>query len=112
MDQWANNNGTNQKWVATAAGSNWIFTNVASGLALDVAGFATGAAAVDQAQSTHDTNQVWSVTSTGAGNYTIGNQNSGLVVDISGASTVNGGQALQYANNGGNNQRWTFTSLN
>lgn len=44
--------------------------------------------------------------------YEIVNRNSGELLDISGASKSNGGLADQWPNNGGANQRWTFTSIN
>ena len=45
------------------------------------------------------------------GTYKIVNRNSGLVADVKGTQTTNGTPVQQYAYNGGNNQRWTVTSL-
>jgi arabinan endo-1,5-alpha-L-arabinosidase len=43
-------------------------------------------------------------------NYKIENQNSGLVLDISGASKAAGTAAIQWTDNGGVNQLWHFIS--
>jgi hypothetical protein len=44
--------------------------------------------------------------------YKIVNRNSGLVLDISGASTANGGQAIQWPYTGGANQQWREVPVN
>ena len=45
------------------------------------------------------------------GTYKLINLNSGLALDATGAQTTNGTQLEQWTYNGGNNQRWTVTSL-
>jgi len=51
--------------------------------------------------------------SSGGGSYyKIVNRNSGLVLDISGASTANGGQAIQWPYSGGANQQWQEVAVN
>ena len=45
------------------------------------------------------------------GTYTLLNVNSGLALDVPGWSTANGVQIDQWANNGGNNQKWQLTNL-
>jgi hypothetical protein len=45
------------------------------------------------------------------GTYKLMNYNSGLALDVSGASTADGAAVLQWTYGGNNNQRWTFTSL-
>ncbi|MBO0721651.1 MAG: RICIN domain-containing protein [Blastocatellia bacterium] len=99
----------NQKWVATAAGSYWVLTNVASGLALNVKHFSTHSGTpVDQANVTHYKNQVWNVTADGTGNYRIINQNSGLYLDVTGRSVSEGGKVFQSAPIDQASQSWTF----
>ncbi|MBA2395033.1 MAG: RICIN domain-containing protein [Ktedonobacteraceae bacterium] len=44
--------------------------------------------------------------------YRIVNRNSGQVLDVSGASTANGGLIDQWPSNGGNNQLWRFVATN
>jgi alpha-galactosidase len=44
--------------------------------------------------------------------YKIVNRNSGQVLDISGASTANGGQAIQWPYSGGSNQQWQEVVVN
>ncbi len=42
--------------------------------------------------------------------YNLVNRNSGLLLDVSGASTANGGLLIQYASNGGKNQQWKLVN--
>jgi hypothetical protein len=52
-------------------------------------------------------------TAGGSGSYyKIVNRNSGQVLDISGASTANGGQAIQWPYSGGSNQQWQEVAVN
>jgi len=46
-----------------------------------------------------------------SGTYEIVNRNSGIVMEVAGFSTTNGGTVDQWVANGGLNQRWTLTSL-
>lgn len=43
--------------------------------------------------------------------YHISNKNSGLLLDVSGASKTAGTQVIQWTNNGGANQDWTLVSV-
>ena len=45
------------------------------------------------------------------GTYKIINRNSGLALDVTGNATTNSSPVEQWSYNGGNNQRWTVTSL-
>jgi hypothetical protein len=59
------------------------------------------------------TTGAWSGTSnpaTGSTHY-LTNAHSSLVLDVSGASTANGGTIDQWTNTGGANQRWTLTQV-
>lgn len=47
----------------------------------------------------------------GSGTRTLTNVNSGMLMDVSGASTANGGLLIQWPGNGGANQRWTLTRV-
>ncbi len=47
-----------------------------------------------------------------SGYYKIVNRNSGEVLDISGASTANGGKAIQWPYSGGTNQQWQEVAVN
>lgn len=55
----------------------------------------------------------WTGTSNPASGATdrLTNANSGLVLDVSGKSTADGGPVVQWADNGGGNQRWTLDRL-
>ncbi|MDX6352881.1 MAG: hypothetical protein QOF84_7671 [Streptomyces sp.] len=59
------------------------------------------------------TTGAWSAGSSNPANGTVHltNANSGLVADVSGGSTANGGQVIQYTNNGGTNQQWTLARV-
>jgi O-glycosyl hydrolase len=48
----------------------------------------------------------------GSGYYKLVNRNSGQALDISGASTANGGLAIQWPYSGGSNQQWKEVSVN
>jgi len=52
-----------------------------------------------------------SATPVANGTYKIINRNSGLALDATGQGTANGTAIDQWGYNGGNNQRWTVTSL-
>jgi len=47
-----------------------------------------------------------------ASHYKLVNRNSGLVLDVSGQSTSNGGLIDQWTDNGGANQQWSFVAAN
>jgi len=44
--------------------------------------------------------------------YRFLNQNSGLAMDVNGASTANGAGIIQWPQNGGNNQQWVIAATN
>ena len=115
--QWANNGGTNQQWKLTqVAGGVYTLTNVNSGLCLDVPNHSTTQGTqLDQWTCNGGTNQefafnaVGSYTSTSDASYELANLGSGLVIDVSGSSTANGGLVIQWPTNGGTNQKWTLS---
>jgi hypothetical protein len=51
----------------------------------------------------------WPLGPQGNGSFMIANSNSGLVLGVSAASTVNGAQALQWDDNGTADCLWTLT---
>ncbi|HVU65851.1 MAG TPA: RICIN domain-containing protein, partial [Ktedonobacteraceae bacterium] len=55
----------------------------------------------------------YGLSNNGGGSYVkIVNRHSGLVLDISGGSTANGGKAIQWAYSGGANQQWQEVPVN
>ena len=73
---------------------------------------------VDGANVTMSWHTTWSIdTATGiwqdAGStyYHISNKNSGLLLDVSGASKTAGANVIQWSNTGGANQKWTLVSV-
>ncbi len=99
--------------VTSLNGNTYKLINVASGLAMDVAGASTSAgAAVDQADYTGGSNQLWIFTNTGNGFYNIQNTNSGLLVDVSGNSISGGALIDQWNSDGGLNQQWVVQFAN
>jgi hypothetical protein len=91
---YADRNGRNQRWTATAAGpGTYTFRNVSSGLCLDDARASTEAGnRIIQWRCTGATNQRWLVRSTGSG-YTLVSAVSRLAVRAGG--TVNGSTLSQ-----------------
>ena len=75
---------------------------------------ATGIA-LDQGTCDGGTNQQWaldpvgSYTSSSDSSYELTNLNSGLVADVSGGSTAQGAQVIQWTTNGQANQTWTLS---
>ena len=52
--------------------------------------------------------QKWRFASPGGSYLTVKNQLSGMVLDVSGKSTLDNAQLIQYPLNNGTNQQWTF----
>ena len=48
---------------------------------------------------------------TSGSTYTLTNGKSSYLLDVSGSSTANGGLIIQYASNGGSNQKWTLKQV-
>ncbi|MDT0479590.1 RICIN domain-containing protein [Streptomyces doebereineriae] len=46
-----------------------------------------------------------------AGNHTLTNPNSSMVMDVASGSTANGAKVIQWPSNGGTNQQWTLTKV-
>ncbi|MDT0488105.1 RICIN domain-containing protein [Streptomyces doebereineriae] len=46
-----------------------------------------------------------------AGNHTLTNPNSSMVMDVASGSTANGANIIQWPSNGGTNQQWTLTKV-
>ncbi|QGQ96573.1 hypothetical protein EHS13_17655 [Paenibacillus psychroresistens] len=63
-----------------------------------------GTARFDNVGATAATGTGWNPST----NYKITNRNSGIVLDVSGQSTSNGGNVIQWTDNGGANQRWNL----
>jgi hypothetical protein len=55
-------------------------------------------------------NQQWVPRATSGGYYTVQGVQSGLNLDVIGASTKSGAGIDIWTNNGGNNQQWEFES--
>jgi hypothetical protein len=59
---------------------------------------------------TGGTGRQWALTSTGASNYQLVNLATGQVADVVSGATTTGAEVEQWANNGGGNQKWSFTA--
>jgi hypothetical protein len=110
LDQHLTSNGTNQRWIPTASGADWIWTNVNSGLALDLAGTAEGSSTT---QNTADgsATQTWNAVAVGDGSYKLVNASTGFDMEVSGASSSNGADVDQWPDNGGANQHWIIAEM-
>lgn len=112
LDAWGNSYNAetntwpaNQVWVAhSARGSNWVFTNLNSGLAVDIAGAAAGTAVV-QNNVTDNTSQVWTVVPVGDGSFKLANAQTGLFLEM---TDWWGKGVVQDVNHGWKNQDWAF----
>jgi DNA-binding winged helix-turn-helix (wHTH) protein len=113
LDQWQENGGNNQRWVAQANGPYWTFTNVASGKMLDVpsANRSLGVQ-IDQWQANHASNQNWIAIPFGDKSCKVISQSSGLLLDVNQSSAANGTAIIQYIDNDGANQHWIFRLVN
>ena len=110
LDQYLSNNGTNQRWAPTASGTNWVWTNVNSGLAVDVASSTAGASATQNTASGSAT-QTWTTVAVGDGSYKLVNASTGYDLEVSGASNSNGATVDQWYDNGGANQHWIIAQV-
>jgi len=111
--QWPNNGDPNQRWQFDDFGSGvFAIESVNSGLVLDVSGASTDAgAAVIQWPWNGGLNQLWRVPfltdpSSDPALVVIQSMNSGLVVDLAGASMEPGGRLIQWPWAGYPNQFW------
>ncbi|GEM44508.1 RICIN domain-containing protein [Deinococcus cellulosilyticus] len=113
VGQYEDNEGNNQRWIFTDLGNGYYrITNKNSGKVLDVVGEKIESGAnVIQYTSTGKANQQWKVQATSGGYVKIINRNSLKVLDINGESinnTTSTGEAraIQWDDNGGDNQQW------
>jgi lysophospholipase L1-like esterase len=105
---WTLNAGPNQKWQLKNIKPNVVsLINQLSGLALEVAGGASGAA-VDQAPFTGATSQEWQILAAGNGWFELLNVESGQSLDVTGGSTTPGTPLIQFPYQSGPNQQWSF----
>ena len=106
MIQWSLNHGANQAWNFVSKGSGYYtIQNGLSGLFLSASGW-NGAALVQQNASGSDS-QLWSLKPSGS-NWEIINKASGLAIDDSGFSTVQGSGIIVWTPVGGVNQAWAI----
>ena len=107
-------NNSNDHWLATQlTDGNWTFAN-AGGLILDDAGSSTAnGTPVTQWSAVGNSNQEWQNVPVGDGTYKLVNAFSGLDMEISGGSTIQGGLIDLWTDIPGTAyQHWTFAPLN
>lgn len=98
---------TYQQWEITASGSDYKITNDANGYLLEDEGNSkTAGSAVDTWPSNGGTNQEWTITSDGAGNYTVTDVYSGLCLGVASGAITSGSPIDEGTCNGGTNQQW------
>jgi O-glycosyl hydrolase len=96
---WSCNGGTNQQWVATAAGELRVYGTTC----LDALGQATAAGSpVGIYDCNGGANQRWTRNADG----TVAGVQSGLCLDVSGAGTADGRAVILWQCTGAANQRW------
>ncbi|MBR7832932.1 RICIN domain-containing protein [Actinospica durhamensis] len=108
-----------QEWQLVAAnsagiaGSGRALTNVNTATCLDDYNGATAnGSSADLWPCTGTALQQFTVTSVGAGQYTLKNANSGTCLDDYDFGTANGSKADLWACDGGTNQNWSFVPIN
>lgn len=115
--QWANHGGSNQQWTLhQLTGNVYTISSNGSGLCLEVPNHSTTAGTqLDQWTCSSATNQQWALDSVGSytsssdASYELTSLNSGLVADVSGGSTAQGAQVIQWGTNGQTNQTWNLS---
>lgn len=113
--QWGSTGGTNQQWTLRQIGGNvYTLTGVGSGKCLDVPDQSTAqGTALDVWTCDGGANQQWALTATGSytsssdTSYVLVNLGSGLVADVTDASTAAGATVEQWSATGGGNQTWS-----
>lgn len=110
LDQHLSSNGTNQQWIPTASGANWVWKNLNSGLAIDLAGAAEGSSTTQNAANGSAT-QTWKAVAVGDGSYKLVNASTGYDLEVSGSSSSNGADVDQWPDNGGTNQHWIIAEM-
>ena len=120
--QWADGGVSNQSWLVTPAPSShsdFSYVSIKNAntetmnLYLDAQAWNMDAGANVSAWSDNDTAdpndwQYWHLTHISDGYYTITNHLTGLYLEVSGASTSNGGNVQQWTYNGNDCQLWKF----
>jgi Glycosyl hydrolases family 43/Ricin-type beta-trefoil lectin domain-like len=115
--QWTATGGTNQQWTLGPLGGNvYTLTGAGSGKCLETPGASTAAGtALDIRTCSGGAHQQWVLEAAGnwssAGNasFVLVNAGSGLVADVTGASTAAGAVVEQWTATGGSNQTWTLS---
>jgi arabinogalactan endo-1,4-beta-galactosidase len=85
---------TSQRWTFTSVSGGWQISNVQNDLCFDSANI-SGVVYVVQNPCGNSVTQVWSLTATGNGYYTVANSSTGLLIDVS--STAAGSFLVQTA---------------
>ncbi|MGW1675626.1 RICIN domain-containing protein [Streptomyces sp. NPDC002324] len=109
IQQWTDQNTSNQQWKLKPAGGGYYeLVNRNSGKVLGIAGDSTArSAAAEQQTDNSSTSQEWRVDDvSGSDAVTLTSRRSGLVLDVSGGSTAQGAAVIQYPGRGGTNQQW------
>jgi hypothetical protein len=115
--QWSSTGGTNQQWkLARVSGNVYTITGVGSGKPLEDPGSSTATGTqLDVWTANGGANQQWALEATGSytspsdTSYVLVNLASGLVADVTGASSSTGATVEQWTPNGGSNQTWKLS---
>jgi hypothetical protein len=101
------NASTLQEWDATTQGSGYYVTNQDSGyVAEDEGNSKTAGSPVDTWPKNAGSNQEWTFTSNGQGNYTVKNVYSGLCLGVKSAAITSGSPIDEGTCDGDINQMW------
>ena len=103
LDIWDCNGGSNQIWTRSSSNQLTVYSG-SSQLCLDAFGQTTAGTKVDVWSCNGGANQQWNVNANG----TITGVQSGLCLDVTGASTADGALVELWTCNGGSNQQWAL----
>lgn len=112
MQQWACWGGDNQKFLFNAVAGGYKITAKNSGLQLDVLGQSTGdGASIIQYPFWGGANEIWQVTPTSDGYFSLAPLNSGKCLNVSGSSGADGALVEQMTCSGIDSEKWSLTAI-
>lgn len=114
LQQWACTGNTNQTFQFAPVQGGYEIIAENSGLLLAVDGGVSATengAAIVQSPKSGEANQIWNLTTSSDGSYSLKSVSSGKCVDVLGESTSEGAKIQQWQCTGNANQKWTLTPV-
>ena len=111
VNVWSDIQSDAQRWIVTSLGNDlYTLKNVASGKLLHISNaIPANSVNVDQYDNVNNNTVKWKIVSQANGEFIIQSAvNNSFVLNMAGATTVNGANVALYQNNGSATQSWTF----